>query len=268
MISRPTYLGGLGFGYKWDLGWMHDTLRYLDHDPLFRKYHHNSLSFRMLYAFGENYVLPLSHDEVVHGQGSLIQKMPGDHWQKFANLRLLFGYMYMQPGKKLLFMGGEFGQWREWNHDGQLDWELLEQPRHAGLQRWVRDLNTAYRREPTLHEYDCDPAGFEWIDANDSEPSVTSFIRKGHSDDDVVVVVCNFTPMPRHNYPVGVPWRGRLEAALNSHAALYGGSGQGNFGGVNTAPIPCHSRPYLLNITLPPLGMVAFKYAVDQSPTK
>lgn len=268
MISRPTYLGGLGFGYKWDLGWMHDTLRYLDHDPLFRKYHHNSLSFRMLYAFGENYVLPLSHDEVVHGQGSLIQKMPGDHWQKFANLRLLFGYMYMQPGKKLLFMGGEFGQWREWNHDGQLDWELLEQPRHAGLQRWVRDLNTAYRRESTLHEYDCDPAGFEWIDANDSESSVISFIRKGHSDDEVVVVVCNFTPMPRHNYQIGVPWSGRWEEVLNSDATLYGGSGQGNFGGVHTAPVPCHGRPYLLNITLPPLGMVAFKYAADQLPAK
>ncbi len=258
-VSRPTYLGGLGFGYKWDMGWMHDTLNYFSRDPIHRRFHHNELTFRMLYAFTENYVLPLSHDEVVHGKKSLISKMPGDDWQKFANLRLLFGDMYAQAGKKLLFMGGEFGQWNEWNHDSSLDWHLLDNPLHAGLKRWVRDLNTFYRGEPAMHELDCDPAGFEWIDCCDAEASIISLLRKGRSPDDVVVIVCNFTPVPRHNYQLGVPQGGRWDEVLNSDAPLYGGSGQGNFGGVTAAPVPHHGREYTLTITVPPLGMVAFK---------
>jgi 1,4-alpha-glucan branching enzyme len=259
MVSRPVYLGGLGFGLKWDMGWMHDTLAYLGQDPVHRKYHHNRLTFRGLYAFTENYVLPLSHDEVVHGKGSLLSKMPGDDWQKFANLRLLFGYQWTQPGKKLLFMGGEFGQWSEWNHDTSLEWHLLEYPPHRGLQRWVRDLNTAYRGEPALHEWDCDAAGFEWIDANDSEQSVLSYLRKGKSPGEELVVLCNFTPVPRYNYRVGVSRGGRWEEVLNSDAPLYGGSGQGNLGGVTAAPVPWHGRDYTLHVTLPPLGMVVFK---------
>jgi 1,4-alpha-glucan branching enzyme len=261
MVSRPTYLGGLGFGLKWDMGWMHDTLEYTALEPVHRKYHHNRLTFRMLYAFTENYVLPLSHDEAVHGKGALLAKMPGDVWQKFANLRLLLGYLYTQPGKKLLFMGGEIGQWNEWTHDRSLDWNLLEYPTHSGLQRWVRDLNTAYRGEPALHELDCEPAGFEWVDANDSEQSVLSYLRKGRTAGDVLLVVCNFTPVPRHNYRVGVPQGGPWEEALNSDAPLYGGSGQGNLGGVQAAPFSWHGRRYLLNVTVPPLALVAFKPA-------
>jgi 1,4-alpha-glucan branching enzyme len=195
----------------------------------------------------------------VHGKGSLLSKMPGDDWQKFANLRLLFGYMYAQPGKKLLFMGGEIGQWREWNHDSSVDWHLLDHPQHQGLNRWVRDLNTIYRGERALHEFDCDPAGFEWVDANDSESSVVSFLRKGRSPDDDLLFVCNFTPLTRYNYKVGVSRGGLWQEVLNSDAPLYGGSGQGNFGGVATAPVPCHGRPYLLTVTAPPLGVVAFK---------
>jgi 1,4-alpha-glucan branching enzyme len=259
MVSRPTHVGGLGFGYKWDMGWMHDTLHYLADDPIHRKFHHNALTFRAVYAYSENYCMPLSHDEVVHGKGSLINKMPGDDWQKFANLRLLHGYMYAQPGKKLLFMGGEFGQWQEWSHDRSLDWHLLDDPRHAAMQRWVRDLNTLYRAEPALHNLDCDAGGFEWIDANDYEASVVSFLRKGVSPEDQIVVVCNFTPITRHNYRVGVPAGGHWQEILNSDAELYGGSGQGNFGGVMAAPFPCHGRPYLINVTVPPLGMVMFQ---------
>jgi 1,4-alpha-glucan branching enzyme len=259
MVSKPVYLGGLGFGYKWDMGWMHDTLAYTSQDPVHRKYHHNRLTFRGLYAFTENYVLPLSHDEVVHGKGSLIAKMPGDEWQKFANLRLLFGYQWTQPGKKLLFMGGEFGQWQEWNHDTSLDWHLVESPLHRGLQRWVRDLNTAYRGEPALHELDCEPAGFEWVDCCDSEQSVLSFLRKGRAPGEELLVLCNFTPVPRYNYRVGVRQGGRWEEVLNSDAPLYGGSGQGNMGGVLAAPVPSHGRDYALHVTLPPLGMVVFK---------
>ncbi|HJT79363.1 MAG TPA: 1,4-alpha-glucan branching protein GlgB [Gemmataceae bacterium] len=258
-VSKPTYLGGLGFGYKWDMGWMHDTLKYMSLDPVHRKFHHNVLTFRMLYAFTENYILPLSHDEIVYGKRSMLAKMPGDEWQRFANLRLLYGYMWTQPGKKLLFMGGDFGQWNEWNHDTSLDWHLLQWPPHQGLQRWVRDLNTFYRGEPALHEHDCDPAGFEWIDCNDWEQSMLSYLRKGKGPGEVVVVVCNFTPVPRHNYRVGVPFGGRWEEILNSDAPLYGGSGQGNLGGVHAAPVGWHGRPYLLNITVPPLGMVVFK---------
>jgi 1,4-alpha-glucan branching enzyme len=262
-VSRPTYVGGLGFGYKWDMGWMHDTLKYFALDPVHRKFHHNLLSFRMLYAFGENYMLPLSHDEVVHGKGSLLGKMNGDEWQKFANLRLLFGYMFAQPAKKLLFMGCEFGQWAEWNHDASLDWHLLEYPPHRGLQRWVRDLNTFYRGERAMHELDCEPGGFEWVDANDAENSVASFVRKGKPGAADVLVVCNFTPIPRHNYRVGVPQGGHWDEVLNSDAPLYGGSGQGNFGGLDAAPVPSHGRPYTLTITAPPLGMVAFKHAQE-----
>jgi 1,4-alpha-glucan branching enzyme len=260
MVSRPTYVGGLGFGYKWDMGWMHDTLAYMALDPIYRKYHHNRLTFRMLYAFAENYVLSLSHDEVVHSKRSLLSKMPGDDWQKFANLRLLYGYMYTQPGKKLLFMGGEIGQGREWDHDGTLDWHLLEYDPHQGLQRWVRDLNRLYASVPALHQLDCDPAGFEWVDANDWEASVLSFLRKGKEAGEVLLVVCNFTPVPRHNYNVGAPHAGRWDEILNSDAPVYGGSGQGNFGGVEATLGGAHGRPCTLIITAPPLGVVVFKW--------
>ncbi len=259
MVSRPTYVGGLGFGMKWDMGWMHDTLKYMSEDPLFRKYDHNLLTFRFLYAFQENFVLPLSHDEVVHGKGSLLGKMPGDDWQKFANLRLLYGYMYAQPGKKMIFMGGEFGQWREWNHDESLAWHLLQYEPHSGLQRWVQDLNHTYRREPALHEADFEPAGFEWIDCHDSDSSTLSLIRRGHSPDELLLIVCNFTPVPRENYRVGAPRGGFWEEILNSDARDYGGSGLGNMGGVEAAPISFHGRPCMLHLTLPPLAVLFFK---------
>jgi 1,4-alpha-glucan branching enzyme len=260
MVSRPTYVGGLGFGMKWDMGWMHDTLSYMSRDPIYRTYHHNLLTFRMLYAFMENFVLPLSHDEVVHGKGSLLGKMPGNDWQKFANLRLLYGYMFTQPGKKLLFMGGEFGQWREWNHDESLDWHLCQYPPHAGLQRWVEDLNRLYRSEPALHELDTHPSGFEWIDCNDAPGSVISCLRNGRSTDGLVLVVCNFTPVPRLNYRVGAPRGGFWHEVRNGDAQDYGGSGYGNMGGVEAAPVPWHGRPYSLNLTLPPLSAVFFKH--------
>ena len=259
MVSRPTYVGGLGFGLKWDMGWMHDTLKYMAKEPIYRKYHHNNLTFRFIYAFFENFVLSLSHDEVVHGKGSLLGKMPGDDWQKFANLRLLLGYMYAQPGKKLLFMGGEFGQWREWSHDESLEWHLLDYPPHSSLKRWVEDLNRFYREQPALYELDFDSAGFEWIDCNDVEHSVVSLIRKGRSPDDLLVVVCNFTPVTHSNYRIGVPQPELWRELLNSDAREYGGSGQGNLGGVEAAPIPLHGRPYSLTITLPPLAIVFFK---------
>ena len=259
MVSRPTYVGGLGFGIKWDMGWMHDTLQYISQDPNYRKYHHNNLTFRMLYAFSENFLLPLSHDEVAHGKGSLLGKMPGDDWQKFANLRLLLGYMYAQPGKKLLFMGGEFGQWQEWHHDQSLDWHLTSYQQHSQVQRWVEDLNRLYRSEPALYELDFEPAGFEWIDVNDFEQSVISFIRKGKSTDDVFLVVGNFTPVTRFNYMVGAPRGGFWKEIMNSDAQEYGGSGQGNLGGVEAATIPFHGRPYSLSLTLPPLAVVFFK---------
>jgi 1,4-alpha-glucan branching enzyme len=263
MVSRPLYVGGLGFGFKWDMGWMHDTLRYMALDPVHRKYHHNELTFRMLYAFSENFVLPLSHDEVVHGKGSLIGKMPGDDWQKFANLRLLLGYMYTQPGKKLLFMGGEFGQWREWSHDESLDWHLLAHGPHQGLQRWVRDLNTWYRGEPALHELDCDAAGFAWIDCSDWEQSILCYQRRSRSTPEVLVIACNFTPVPRHNYRVGVPSGGYWQEVLNSDAQLYGGSGQGNMGGAEATPVSWHGHRHSINVTLPPLAIVAFKGSAE-----
>jgi 1,4-alpha-glucan branching enzyme len=259
MVSRPTYIGGLGFGFKWDMGWMHDTLSYMQRDPLFRRYHHQQLTFRMIYAFTENFVLSLSHDEVVHGKRSLISKMPGDDWQKAANLRLLLSYMYTQPGKKLLFMGGEFGQWREWDHDSSLDWDALESPFHESIRRLTRDLNKTYRSEVALHEMDSESAGFEWIDANDSETSVLTYMRKARSRDDIIVVGCNFTPVPRHDYRIGVPRGGVWRELLNSDAHEYGGSGQGNFGQLLAEEEPFHGRPFSLRATLPPLGAVIFK---------
>jgi len=259
MVSRPTYLGGLGFGLKWDMGWMHDTLEYMAKAPVYRKYHHNNLTFRLVYAFFENFILPLSHDEIVYGKGSLLDKMPGDDWQKFANLRLLLGYMYAQPGKKLLFMGGEFGQWREWVHDESLEWHLVQYPPHSGLQRWVSDLNRFYRSQPALYQLDFEQAGFEWIDCNDVEHSVISLVRRARSTNDIVLAVCNFTPVTHFNYRVGVPQSGFWSELLNSDAKEYGGSGQGNLGGVEAAPIPLHGRPYSLTINLPPLAAVFFK---------
>ncbi len=259
MVSRPTYVGGLGFGMKWDMGWMHDTLDYMSKEPIHRKYHHNKLTFRMLYAFHENFILPLSHDEVVYGKGSLLRKMPGDDWQKFANLRLLFGYMYAQPAKKLLFMGGEFGQWDEWYHETSVDWNLLQYPAHAGLQRWVTDLNHLYKREPALYDLDFDPSGFEWIDCNDSQQSTLSLMRKGRSTDEFIIVACNFTPVPRHNYRVGAPKAGMWKEVLNSDSTDYGGSGMGNLGLVESEATPFHGRPCSLNILLPPLAVVYFK---------
>ncbi len=259
MVSRPTYVGGLGFGMKWDMGWMHDTLSYMSKDPIYRTYHHNLLSFRMLYAFTENFVLALSHDEVVHLKQSLLGKMPGDGWQKFANLRLLFGYMYAQAGKKLLFMGGEFGQGREWHHDEGLDWHLLEYEQHQGVQKWVRDLNRLYREEPALHELDFDPAGFEWVDCNDSVLSTLSLIRRGRSTKATILAVCNFTPATHTRYRVGVPHGGFWKEILNSDSTYYWGSGQGNAGGVEAEAVSVHGRPHSLTITLPPLATVYFR---------
>lgn len=257
MVTRPTYLGGLGFGMKWDMGWMHDTLSYFSHDPLFRKYHHDRLTFRMLYAFSENFILPLSHDEVVHGKGSLLGKMPGDRWQKFANLRLLFGYMYAQPGKKLLFMGDEFGQPSEWNHDEELSWGVLSDPLHQGVALWVKDLNRLLREEPALHRLDFQPEGFEWVDCSDYEQCVLSFCRKAQGEE--VLVVLNFTPVVRHAYRVGVSRGGRWRELLNSDSTLYGGSGLGNLGGVKAKALPWHGRPYSVELTLPPLGVLFLK---------
>ena len=265
MVSRPLYLGGLGFGFKWDMGWMHDTLSYMARDSVHRRFHHDQLTFRMLYAFTENFVLALSHDEVVHGKGSLLAKMPGDPWQKFANLRLLLGYQVAQPGKKLLFMGGEFGQWREWNHDTSLDWHLLQDAPHAGVQRWVQDLQRLYRQEPALHELDCQPSGFEWIDCNDTEQSTISCLRRGVTTDALVLAVFNFTPVPRHDYRVGVPRGGFWTEVLNSDAQDYGGSGQGNLGGAEAEPYPAHGRPWSLRLTLPPLGVVLLRNTGNQA---
>jgi 1,4-alpha-glucan branching enzyme len=260
MVSRPTYLGGLGFGLKWDMGWMHDTLLYLSKDPVHRRYHHNNLTFRGLYAFTENFCLPLSHDEVVHGKGSLIAKMPGDRWQQFANLRTLLGYQYTQPGKKLLFMGAEIAQGGEWNHESSVDWHALESAPHQGVQRLTRHLNGLLRGNPALHALDTDPAGMEWIDANDSDNSVLTWLRKSEGEQDVIVVACNFTPIPRYDYRVGVPRAGFWREVLNTDALEYGGSGHGNFGGLSTEPVPCHGRPQSLNLVLPPLSVVALKF--------
>jgi 1,4-alpha-glucan branching enzyme len=257
-VSRPTYLGGLGFGYKWNMGWMHDTLRYMSLDPVHRQYHHHDLTFGLLYAFSENFILPLSHDEVVHGKGSLIAKMPGDGWQKFANLRAYFGFMWGHPGKKLLFMGGEFAQGREWNHNESLDWHLLDVDWHRGVQSLVRDLNRLYREIPALHRFDCSGEGFEWIDATDTAQSALSFIRKGAPGESTVLVVCNFTPVPRLGYQIGVPDGGWWTERINTDALDYGGSGMGNSGGAKADPLPAHGRPFSLHVTLPPLSTTIF----------
>ncbi len=259
MVSRPVYVGGLGFGMKWNMGWMHDTLDYFSTDPIYRKFHHNQLTFSIWYAFSENFVLPLSHDEVVHGKGALIGKMHGDEWQRNANVRALFGYMYGHPGKKLLFMGGEFGQWREWVHDESLEWHSLQYPFQRGVQLWVKDLNNFYKTEPALYELDISIDGFEWIEFRDWEQSIISFIRKGRSTDDIILVVCNFTPVPRYNYRIGIPRGGFWRETLSSDAQLYGGSGYGNMGGVEATPIPTHGRYHSLSLTLPPLGVLFFK---------
>jgi 1,4-alpha-glucan branching enzyme len=260
MVSRPTYVGGLGFGMKWDMGWMHDTLQYMSKEPVFRRFHHDHLTFRMLYAFSENFTLPLSHDEVVHGKGSLLGKMPGDEWQRFANLRLLYGYMYAQPGKKLLFMGGEIAQVPEWNHESGLEWWVLQFPLHAGMKRWVSELNRTYRTERALHELDSHGSGFEWVDCSDVEQSVITLLRKGKSPDEIVLGVFNFTPIPRHDYRVGVPRGGFWLELLNSDAEEYAGSGVGNYGGQEAHMEPAHGRPASLHVTLPPLGALFFKW--------
>ncbi len=258
-VSRPVYAGGLGFGYKWNMGWMHDTLDYMEKDPIHRKYHQGQLTFSLWYAFQENFVLPLSHDEVVYGKRSLIAKMPGDDWQRFANLRVLFAYMFCHPGKKLLFMGAEFAQWREWAHEGSLDWHLLDYEPHRGIQRLVRDLNALYRGEPALHRADAEPAGFCWLDTGDWEQSVISFYRLGEPTDEPLLVVANFTPLPRHNYRLGVMQPGLWREVLNTDATVYGGSGQGNLGGLATAPVAAHGALQSLNLVLPPLSVLVFK---------
>jgi len=259
-VSRPVYLGGLGFGLKWNMGWMHDVLDYIGHDPVHRKYRHDRLTFGMLYAWSENFLLPLSHDEVVHGKGSLLGRMPGDDWQRFANLRLLYGFMWAYPGKKLLFMGGEFGQRSEWSHDASLDWHLLEAgPYHRGLQRLVADLNRLYRAEPALHQLDFDPAGFQWMDCSDWEQSIVSFCRFARDTETLILCACNFTPVPRQGYRVGVPREGFYAEVLNTDSELYGGSNTGNGGGVPSQPIPWHGQPHSVLLTLPPLGAVLLR---------
>ena len=259
MVSRPTYAGGLGFGLKWDMGWMHDTLVYMSRDPVYRQYHQNDLTFRMIYAFTENFALPLSHDEVVYGKASLLSKMPGDDWQKFANLRLLYGYMYAQSGKKILFMGGEFGQWREWSHESSLDWHLTRFAQHSGLQQWVADLNKFYRCQPSLHQLDFEPGGFEWLDASDARQSIISLVRKGRSPDDPIVALCNFTPQTHYKYDIGVPFPGKWQEALNSDAAAYGGSSQGNPNALEAHNKPMHGRPHSITLTIPPLAVIFLK---------
>ena len=258
-VTRPTYVSGLGFDLKWNMGWMNDTLKYIALDPIHRKFHHNELTFSMLYAFSENFVLPLSHDEVVHGKRSLFSKMPGDDWQKFANLRLLYGYFYSHPGKKLLFMGGELAPWSEWWQDGSVEWGLIESVPHRGIHRLVSDLNRVYAAEPSLHEVDFDWPGFEWLEANDAATSVLSYVRRAKNTEDFIVVVCNFTPVPREDYRVAVPSPGFYREILNTDSAYYGGSDAGNAGGVQAEPVPWNGRPYSLTLRLPPLAAVYFK---------
>jgi 1,4-alpha-glucan branching enzyme len=259
MVSRPVYIGGLGFGIKWNMGWMHDTLKYFSNDPLHRKHNHDRITFSIWYAFFENFVLPISHDEVVHGKGALIGKMPGDEWQRSANLRLLFGYMYGHPGKKLLFMGCEFSQWKEWDHNESLEWHALEHSSHQGVQKWVCDLNRLYREEPALYELDFSHDGFQWIDPHNWEESILCFLRNGRSERETITVICNLTPVPRYDYRVGVPAGGYWKELLNSDSTIYGGSGQGNAGGIQADEIPFHGREFSLSLTLPPLGVLFLK---------
>jgi 1,4-alpha-glucan branching enzyme len=263
MVTRPTYMGGLGFGMKWNMGWMHDVIEYMKQDPVYRKYAHGQLTFSMIYAFSENFVLPLSHDEVVYGKGSMLCKMPGDDWQKFANLRMLFGYMWGHPGKKLLFMGAEFGQRREWTHEGELEWWVTGLPAHAGVQAWVRDLNRAYRSEPALHQIDFSPEGFEWVDADNAEISVIAFLRKAAEGSAPVLVVCNFTPVARSNFLAGVPLPGFWREILNSDAREYGGAGWGNLGGARSSPVGAHGRLHSISLTLPPLSTIMCRWEPD-----
>ena len=258
-VSRPTFAGGLGFSLKWNMGWMNDTLRYMQDDPIHRRYHHNELTFSMIYAFTENFCLPLSHDEVVHGKGSLLDQMPGDLWQKYANLRLLYAYMWAHPGKKLLFMGNELAQWNEWNHDESLQWHLLQWDSHRGIQKLIADLNTVYRDYPALHQVDFTDDGFEWIDCHSADDSVLGFLRKGESADEQVLVYCNFTPVVRTPHRVGVPRAGWYDEIFNSDSAHYGGSNVGNHPGAEASETPWHGRPYSLELTIPPLGLVMFK---------
>jgi 1,4-alpha-glucan branching enzyme len=260
MVSRPTHIGGLGFGLKWNMGWMHDTLAYMEVDPVYRKYHHGELTFSLIYAFNENFVLPLSHDEVVYGKGSLIGKMPGDDWQKFANLRALYGYMWAHPGKKLLFMGGEFAQRREWTHEGELEWWVSDLPEHAGVRRLIGDLNRVYRREAALHEVDFSPAGFEWVDIGNAEMSIIAFLRNSAGEGAPLLVVCNFTPVPRANYLLGVPKRGLWREIINTDALDYGGAGWGNLGAVESVPVSSHGRVESLSLTLPPLATLVLRW--------
>lgn len=259
MVSKPTYIGGLGFGYKWDMGWMHDTLKYMQRDPLHRKWHHNELTFRMLYAFHESFVMPLSHDEVVHGKGPLWDKMAGDEWQKYATLRALYAYMFAMNGKKLLFMGAEIAQRQEWRHDGELDWHQLQHAPHAGVMQAVSDLNKLYRAEPALHELDTSPDGFEWVDADDADASVYTFLRKPKTSNTRILCVLNFTPIPRSGYRVGVPGPGYWREVLNTDAAVYWGGNVGNNGGVQAEAVPCHGRPYSVVLTVPPLAGLYLK---------
>ena len=258
-VSRPTYLGGLGFDLKWNMGWMNDTLRYMALDPLYRQHHHGELTFSMLYAFHENFVLPLSHDEVVHGKRALLEKMPGDDWQKFANLRLLFGYQFAHPGKKLLFMGSELGQRNEFWEGGMVEWPLEASPPHQGIQRLIGDLNRLHTHERALHQVDFESSGFEWIEANDAAGSVLSFLRHGRDPEDFVLVVCNFTPVVREEYRVGVPRPGYYREIVNTDSKYYGGTDLGNAGGVNAEPVPWNDRPYSLKLKLPPLAVSYFK---------
>ena len=260
-VTRPPSMGGLGFNYKWNMGWMHDVLSYMALEPIYRRYHHHQLTFGLLYAFTENFVLPLSHDEVVHGKGSLINKMSGDYWQKFANLRALYGFMWAHPGKKLLFMGGEFAQWNEWNDAISLDWNLLDFPQHDGVRRLIRDLNQLYRKTPALYELDFEPAGFEWISANDSDNSVIAFIRRGYDRSRAIMCVCNFTPVVRHNYRVGVPGLGLFRERMNTDSQHYGGSDVGNaYGIANAEEIPAHQHAWSVSLTIPPLATVYFEW--------
>lgn len=259
-VSAPTDAGGLGFGFKWNMGWMNDTLEYMSREPVHRKHHHHQMTFGIDYAFSENYILPLSHDEVVHGKGSILDRMPGDRWQKFANLRAYYAFMWTHPGKKLLFMGGEFAQEREWNADASLDWNLLESPDHKNVQTLVKDLNQLYRNHSALHERDCEAEGFEWVDGGAADDNILSFIRWGSPDSKPCLIVCNFSPVPRHGYRVGVPYGGHWAEILNTDSHYYGGSDVGNNGGMEARPVPWHIKPYSLELTIPPLATIVFTH--------